>query len=88
MKGEVAPIDGVLIPEELFIRYLKCDLRVVEAGLKVEARDRALEAIEVELAKAKTPQPRTWWDRNQFYAGAATTLLLIIGGAQAIDKFR
>lgn len=84
--GEPAPFDGVLLPEQMMLSYLRLQTDLVEANWRVEVRDRALEQLETDLAMAKTraskPRPGFWVG---IVVGVGATVGLIWATSKALD---
>lgn len=85
VAGDPAPFDGVLLRPEKLETYLRLEIDLVEARSMSEAKDKALHALEQDLAKEKD-RPRSgagsfWWG---FGAGVVASALLVWGGSQLV----
>lgn len=84
--GEAAPFAGVLLPESVMVHYLELDNQLIEAELRVEARNKALADLQDDIAMYKS---RTWWQRHSFTAGVIVGVVGVVvaiwGAAKTLD---
>lgn len=91
MAGEVAPKSGLLVPEELYIRWANLHVRNVELEGSLDAKDYAITQLELKLAeKLEQRETKGWWERNDFWIGmglgTAGTVALTIWAASVLKS--
>lgn len=59
--GEVAPFDGVLLTETKLVHYLRLDIELVASKLENEAKDKALDSLQLKLEEKFAKQERQGW---------------------------
>lgn len=61
VAGEPAPFDGVLLTEEKIMHYLRLDIDLVAAKLDSEAKDKAINTLQLKLEEKFAAQERQGW---------------------------
>lgn len=83
--GVPAPFDGLLVPESIFIGYMKQEIRITELTMKLELRDRLL-AEKPAVTKTAPTFGVGWSFILGVGAGVLVSSLIVYGAVQILES--